>query len=287
MISIRIRGGLGNQLFQYATAYSIAKDRHEDLGLEITSYQTRKWPRYELSKLQIKPDIIINPRFGKSVVDKAFFNKVKSRLSIGLGTNRFKETGEVTSFHPEVLGVKQNTYLNGFFQNEKYFLKYRNDLIEQFRPNFELEFESSNWIKKVGNCESVAVHVRRGDYVKIGCGISMEYYDAAIQFMLQKVNSPRFFVFSDEIEFCEDYFSKYPEIHFEYVNDIPNSDNKDINEFFVMSACKNQIIANSSFSWWGAWLNNNERKKVVAPVVGMWTKEFYPPDWETMNIKDK
>lgn len=287
MISIRIRGGLGNQLFQYATAYSIAKDRHEDLGLEITSYQTREWPRYELPKLKITPDVIINPHFGKSVVDRAFFNKVKSRLSIGLGTNRFKETGEVTSFHPEVLEVERNTYLNGFFQNEKYFLKYRNDLVEQFRPNFELESESSNWIEKVGNCESVAVHVRRGDYIKIGCGISMEYYDAAIQFMLQKVSSPRFFVFSDEIEFCEDYFSKYPEIHFEYVNDIPNSDNKDINEFFVMSACKNQIIANSSFSWWGAWLNNNERKKVVAPVVGMWTKEFYPSDWKAIEIKDK
>ena len=287
MISIRIRGGLGNQLFQYATAYSIARELNEDLGLEIMSYQTRQWPRYELEKLKIQPDAIINPKLGKSMLDKAIFNKIKSHLSIGIGTNRFKETGEVTSFHSEVCNVKRNTYLNGFFQNEKYFLKYREQLLKQFRPNFNLEVESKKWIGKVGEDESVAIHVRRGDYVKIGCGIDMAYYDAAIQIIATKIRNPHFYVFSDEIKFCEEYFSKYSDYQFDYINDIPDSENKDINEFFVMSACKNQIIANSSFSWWGAWLNNNERKKVVAPVVGMWTKEFYPSDWKTIEIKDR
>lgn len=287
MISIRIRGGLGNQLFQYATAYSIAKELNEDLGLEITSYQTREWPRYELEKLKVQPDVIINPKLGKSVADKAIFNKIKSRLSIGIGTNRFKETGEVTSFHPEVCKIERNTYLNGFFQNEKYFLKYRNQLLKQFRPDFNLEYESQEWVRKADEVESVAVHVRRGDYVKIGCGIDMTYYDAAIQIIAAKIKNPHFFVFSDEIEFCEKYFSKYSFYQFEYINNISDSDNKDINEFFIMSACKNQIIANSSFSWWGAWLNNNERKTVVAPVVGMWTKEFYPSDWKTIEIKGK
>lgn len=287
MISIRIRGGLGNQLFQYATAYSIAKELNEDLGLEITSYQTRQWPRYELEKLKIQPDAIINPKIGKSVLDKAIFNKIKSRLSIGIGTNRFKETGEVTSFHSEVCNVKRNTYLNGFFQNEKYFLKYREQLLKQFRPNFNLEAESKKWIGKVGEDESVAIHVRRGDYVKIGCGIDMAYYDTAIQIIATRIRNPHFYVFSDEIKFCEEYFSKYSDYRFDYINDIPDSENKDINEFFVMSACKNQIIANSSFSWWGAWLNNNERKTVVAPVIGMWTKDFYPSDWKTIEIKGK
>lgn len=285
MICIRIRGGLGNQLFQYATAFSIAKRNNENLVLEITSYQTREWPRYELAKLHISPDQVINPRFGKSLFDRAFLNKIKKRWKIGLFTKRFAESGEVTKYHSNVLDIKKNTYLNGFFQNEQYFSDYRDELIRQFTPNIELEEKSIKWINEIYDCKSVAIHVRRGDYIKIGCGIGMDYYDSAIEVIADSVKQPHFFVFSDEIEFCKDYFKKYPQYEFSYIDDIPESENKDINEFFVMSKCRNQIIANSSFSWWAAWLNNNEQKVVVAPVVGMWTKEFYPQGWSTIDIE--
>ena len=285
MIYVRIRGGLGNQLFQYATAFSIARNNKEKLGLEITSYQTGEWPRYELDKLNISPDQIINPRIGKSLFDRAIMNKIKKRWEIGLFTKQFSESGETTIYHSDVLDIKKNTYLNGFFQNEQYFSDYREELIRQFRPKIELEERSIKWINKFHECESVAIHVRRGDYIKIGCGIGMEYYDSAIEVVTNSVKQPRFFTFSDEIEFCKDYFKKYSQYEFIYIDDIPESKNKDINEFFMMSECKNQIIANSSFSWWAAWLNRNEQKVVVAPVVGMWTKDFYPNGWSIINIE--
>lgn len=284
MISIRIRGGLGNQLFQYATAYAVARDKNERLGLEITSYQTRPWPRYELKKIHIKPDTVIAPKFGSDIVHRAIINKIRKRLNIGVFTVRYAETGSVTEYHSEINSIGKNTYLNGFFQNEKYFKKHREDLLEQIRPVSPLESQSQHWIKMMRQCDSVAIHVRRGDYVQIGCGIGMDYYDHAIALIGEKVEKPKFFVFSDDIEYCKEYFAKYENTEFEFVSDIPESDDKDINEFFIMSSCKHQIIANSSFSWWAAWINQNKDKKVIAPVVGMWGESFYPEEWTTIKI---
>lgn len=123
-----------------------------------------------------------------------------------------------------------------------------------------------------GQMESCAVHIRRGDYVNINGCIDMTYYEEAMEVMREKKKGCTFVFFSDDIEWVKQHFSNTENvIFFDEKIDI-----SDLEEFYIMSYCKNQIIANSSFSWWAAYLNAAEDKIVVAPEVEKWSGDFYP-----------
>jgi len=174
----------------------------------------------------------------------------------------------------------KNSDLIGYFQSEKYFKNCKDEIRKYF--TFDDSLIDYNIINPIEN--SCSIHVRRGDYVNLQDYHpfpGMDYYRNAISYMKNKgVNI--FYIFSDDIEWCKENFSYMDEI-------IYVEGNIDIKDLALMSICKNNIIANSSFSWWGAWLNRNENKIVISPSVwfgpskkGVITEDLYCEGWIKM-----
>jgi hypothetical protein len=233
MIISKLQGGLGNQLFQWAYGKSLAVKNNTNLVLDTTFYSNQignTHRNYELNKF---PNFIYqNPDI------------------------EFKETKYIIdNFHYKEFHYDENYnyYLNGFWQSEKYFSNFSDLITEQLKPTFE----TIEKLKKHINAGSVSLHVRRTDYIssngfhpvqKIG------YYDKALEII---GNYDQLLVFSDDINWCKENL-KYKNVLF-----VENQDN--LEDMWLMSLCDHNIIANSSFSWWGAWLNQNKDKIVIAP----------------------
>jgi len=187
----------------------------------------------------------------------------------------------------------KNLIVCGYFQTYKYFADYEDKIKRELSVSTPPSEKNSKMIKELENCESVCVHVRRGDYLLdinsgLGSVCGYEYYDRAIKFMKEKLNSPVFYFFSNdhsEIEWLKANW-KFPDANIKYVD----LDNPDYEELRLMYSCKNFIIANSSFSWWGAYLSQNKNKIVCAP--SKWLNELprelsniLPPDWNIISVE--
>ena len=187
-------------------------------------------------------------------------------------------------YDKEISSVKNNTYISGYWQSEKYFVEYREDLLKLLTPKKKRSKSVNQLYNEMQKCDSIALHVRRGDYVGIGCQLNMAYYDQAISMMKSKYPGEKLilYVFSDDVDFCKHYFS---EKQYSATKDIQlrypqyESDNYTLDDLFLMSHCKHMIMANSSYSWWAAWLNQYKQKTVICPELGMWKGDFYPDDW--------
>ena len=185
------------------------------------------------------------------------------------------------NFSEDMFSVEDNVGLNGYFQSEKYFKHIENDIRSEFQFSKELVNECEGRIKeaKAGGAETiVGVHVRLGDYKNLEHIyvplIKTDYYQKAFQFMDSNITDNKMYIiFSDEIEICQQLF-KGDNVAFAQ-NGTPTKD------MCLMSMCDHNIIANSSFGWWGAWLNNNKDKKVIAPIN--W---FIPEQKEPKDTKD-
>jgi len=182
------------------------------------------------------------------------------------------------------LSEYQNIYLEGWFQSYKYFQDYSSDIKRFFSPNFEFGEETARWIDNVSKNDSIAVHIRRGDYLTyFGASIDLNYYIQSIDIINKKISNGMLYVFSDDINWAKENL-KYKNIIF-----VSSGKMSMLEEFFIMKSCKNQIISNSSFSWWAAWLNDNVDKIVIAPVVksdaGNWSEDNYPESWITIQTE--
>lgn len=241
MIISKISGGLGNQMFQYAAGKALALKLKTNLKLDISGYAEDKFGRhYSLD----------------------IFN-IQATLATPLDC---------------LIGRLFRTYINGYWQNEKYFKNYE----KQVRKDFTFRKKVQNkFIEKIKSSNSVGVHVRRADYVNISrirdavgvCGVP--YYKRAINFMAGKVRNPVFFIFSEQdgLKWAREKLN---------VRDAFMVDGKDYEDLFLMSLCKHNIVANSSFSWWGAWLNKNPEKIVIAPdpwFTNEPEKDIIPSSW--------
>ena len=280
-IIVNLAGGFGNQMFCYALAYAMFKEKKALLFID-TSMQDNGIARdLEILNLNISYDGRVTYPIKKDLFSRALGNKLRKKMALGLITKGYYEKYS-SVYEPQILlfgNDAKTIYYEGNWQSEKYFLKYRKELLQLFIPKNPRNRYIEEIREKMKNSNSVAIHVRRGDYVSIGCNISMDYYDKAIALMVNKIpNNPDFWIFSDDIAFCKEYFKKYENIvNLYYLN--YQSDNYTVDDMYIMSACQNNIIANSSYSWWGAWLNSNENKIVICPQLGMWTGDFYPEKW--------
>jgi len=210
--------------------------------------------------------------FNKWEYSKYFKNNINQDLIISDIRRTFNERG----FHYSPIPYYSGTDLVGYFQSEKYFLDCKDSIKHHFDFIDELR---DNSIKK--DRETCSIHVRRGDYLKFPDHHPVqnkEYYSKSIEYMINR-GVETFYVFSDDIDWCRGFFSNYDNI--KYVHG-----NIDIKDLCLMSICKNNIIANSSFSWWGAWLNNNPNKIVIAPYnwfgpskKDVLTSDLYCPEW--------
>lgn len=279
MVVVRLHGGLGNQMFQYAAGKALSLKRNEQLKIDISMFKTYKLRSYELSVFQsinhksiVMPCIII--RFYKLLA------KICRRIAVVLD-----DKNDLINMNIKT----NNIFLDGYWQSDKFFDAYSSEI----RGDLTLCADILNDIEKtildeINEANSVSVHVRRGDYVtKQGRMVyyecDSEYYSAAQSLINRFSSNPKFYVFSDDIEWVKDnidfkYSCEYVELSKERSSAIT---------MLLMSRCKHNIIANSSFSWWSAWINSNKDKIVVAPkqwfVDGRKTKnQIIPKEWYTI-----
>ncbi|MBR2425700.1 MAG: alpha-1,2-fucosyltransferase [Lentisphaeria bacterium] len=275
MITSRIFGGLGNQMFQYAAGRALSLRTNQPLRLDCRWFAripANNTPRdYELSifkNITYPRGDFLNffkrshyPRFHQ--LCKKYFD-----YEIKLFDHYFEETDNFfeTFRFPE----KRNYNLNGYWQSEKYFDDFKDEIRRDFTfPAFE-ERENIEIQQMAKKYTAVSLHVRRGDYIsKDGTqtileGICSEaYYQNAIKIMTDQVGTFVFVVFSDDIDWVKE---KIP-LPADTVFVDWNTGNNSFRDMQLMSLCSHHIIANSSFSWWGAWLGGNENKIVIAPKM--------------------
>ena len=292
MITVNIIGGLGNQMFQYAFGYAVSKENKTLLKLDISGFNAYKLRKYELNLFRIDQNVQIKFKNGSLLSkvnskENTFFDKAysKSLRFLLKFTDFYFEEKKEFFFEKQVFDRKTDTYYYGYWQNEKYFKKYRDDILRIFCWK-KIHHDAEKYKQKIINRESVSIHIRRGDYVTNintnyihgTCGINY-YKKATIEIKKIKKNV-KFFIFSDDMDWAKDNLNFLDnKVFVELGKAIPDHE-----EMYLMSQCKHNIIANSSFSWWGAWLNQNLAKKVIAPKI--WfnnsklnTDDLIPRSW--------
>lgn len=282
-IFIELTGGLGNQFFGYAFGYALSQKLGAELWLDTSMQDNGRVRELELLNYNVSYDQRVTYVYSPGVFHRGVVNKIRRRRLIGWHTHIYKEK-EVMVYDELVNQISSDTYFKGFWQNQKYFLEYREDLLKMFQPKEKRPESVYKAIESVSRTNSVALHIRRGDYVSIGCDVKMEYYDRALELINKKTEGNfDIFIFSDDIKFCKSYLSKYAGkinmIYPEY-----ESDNRTVDDLLIMSRCKHIIMANSSYSWWAAWLNQNIEKIVICPQTGIWGENFYPENWLKIKV---
>jgi len=271
MVIVNIIGGLGNQMFQYAFGYALARELKTDLVLDVTDFSGYSLHNgFELEKVfdirnesatdkQLRKVFGLGWRQRKRIVlsDRFHFHKFYSSI--------YKEKSH--NFNSDVFDLKEGKYFHGYWQTEKYFLKYADEIKHKFSFLGEMNAVNKEIANKISKENSVSLHVRRGDYISDKknhsihgfCGL--EYYQNAINYIASNVKGPVFYVFSDDVSWVH----KNLKLSFEVVYVDINSGDDSYRDMQLMSMCRHHIIANSSFSWWGGWLGSNASKIVVSP----------------------
>ena len=245
MIIVRLIGGLGNQCFQYAVGRHLSEIHNTEFKIDISEFETYKIHPYSLNCYNIIENFATSE-------DVAKLQYVKE--------NHF-------NFDSEILHLPKMIYLHGYWTSEKYFVNISDIIRRELTVKSPLLGRDKEIAEQITSCESVSVHIRRMDYLpntyteQILEASSLDYYFYAIKSITPNVKKPHFFVFSDDIEWSRENFKLPYQITF--VDH--NGSDKNYEDMRLMSLCKHNIIANSTFSWWGAWLNNNSDKMVFAP----------------------
>jgi len=289
MIISRLIGGLGNQMFQYAAACRLASRHRTNQKLDLTFFkniqQGTTTRRFELDKLNISAKIASK----REIAEMKGEIKSKFHCSSLLHLKKLQKqaispmvfTEQFTYFNEEVLSLSDNVYLDGYWQSEKYFTDIENIIRMEFtvkRKPDSINMQKSQEIIKVN---SVSLHIRRGDYVtdletnQHHGTCSLAYYENAVNILADLTKDPHFFVFSDDPVWAKTNFkTDYPVTFIDH-----NSADKCYEDMRLMCLCRHHIIANSSFSWWGAWLSNNPDKIVIAP-----SRWFVDPERSTVDL---
>jgi len=252
-------GGLGNQMFQYAFGYSLAHSLNVRVNFDDRYYKYNDkrvigLSNFKLSKLS----------FGKFIIPLWFLNLFIFRPYLGRVLGLYLEKN--ISYDHNIFSENRYQYYCGYFQCEKYFSDFRAELLKEFKPIMELNEANKGIESEIKKSVSISLHVRRGDYLtdtlanEVNGTCNIGYYLKSIEMMQNYFPKCRFFIFSDEIDWVKDNI-KIPG------NPIFIDNNKitPVIDIYLMSLCDHNIIANSTFSWWGAWLNQNADKIVIAP----------------------
>ncbi|MBO9676157.1 MAG: alpha-1,2-fucosyltransferase [Sphingobacteriaceae bacterium] len=259
---IKLLGGLGNQMFQYAFYRSLQNNGlkvYADLS-DFEGYPLHNG--YELERifnLSMKTPSKFILNLFRPNQSKWIFRKLKRILNL---KHTYRAEENEFTFDASFLN-NANNYYSGYWQNEGYFLNIADKIRDDFKFPEIKGVENQTVIQQIINNESVAIHVRRGDYLKdplLGNICNLDYYERAILSINSKIKNVQFFVFSDDITWCKQNLKLKNATYIDW-----NEKNNSYIDMQLMSNCKHNIIANSSFSWWGAWLNSNTSKMVIAP----------------------
>lgn len=267
---IKFAGGLGNQMFQYAFYLALRKKHPLSLFLFDTRNSLYCHNGYELSLIF------------KNI------SRIRDRIFYFI-LHHFPSLSTICRQEKELVGLKYDATIyeksgcieyKGFWQTDKYFRSIRKDVLKQFQFDAKLINEHTRGcVEKIIAEESVSLHIRRGDYMhepfRLTC--DKDYYNNAIAYIKSKISNPHFYVFSDDQDYVKSSF-QLDNVTFVDWNHKTDS----WQDMYLMSKCNHNIIANSSFSWWGAWLNTYPNKIVIAPkiwFVGSYNEDIIPADW--------
>lgn len=264
MIIVYLQGGLGNQMFQYAFGKHLSLITGRPLLLDASHFgkiAENETPRsFQLSQWSATHQLCTERdlEFLKHKQNPSIFERILRKINID---KSYYTINDSTAIDLKAIHNADLVFLHGYFQNENYFIENRELISKEFKPAKPIEFPYS----KENN--TVSIHVRRGDYISNDkaaqhhgvCGV--EYFFNAIKTIEEKIDQPKFIFFSDDIEWCKATFSKLSNTIFIE----PRTNSLECDDLYWMSQCAHHIISNSSYSWWGAWLNNSEEKIVIAP----------------------
>lgn len=264
MIIIRVSGGLGNQMFQYAL-YEKMRSLGKDAKLDLSFYETKQTLRkFELDLFDLSYEVA-DRRDCARLGECTYRQRDKLRRKLFGPHKSYYEEDLDKGFQPEIF-EKQEAYLDGYWQCERYFWDIRQQLLKDFSFPDKLSKKGASLLERIENTQSVSVHVRRGDYLNAqnfrvyGNICTEEYYHRAMEQMKKRCKKPVFYLFTNDTEWVRDHLF---EPGMEIIG--PEAEKADYEDMYLMSRCRHNIIANSSFSWWGAWLNEHEDKKVLTP----------------------
>jgi hypothetical protein len=284
MIIIKLSGGIGNQLFQYSLGRRLSIEKGVQLKFDISNYKNSSRP-FKLNNFKIVGEIATADEISNFVspFSNNYVNLIYRFFQKNIITNSNRIYDEkFLNFDSNVLHTSEDVYLSGYWQSYKYF----EDYYSLFQEEFSLVSNPTYLDTKMQNInltgDSVSIHFRRGDYVtnpRIKL-LELEYYYSAVSYLNTQLCNPHYFVFSDDITWVKNNF--YVENKITYIN--PNNYFDECNELLLMSRCSHHIIANSTFSWWGAWLGKDKQKKIIAPKYWYHDRpnfmdDLIPSDW--------
>lgn len=270
MIIAELAGGLANQMIIYAAARALAQHKNVNLKLDLSALAKDTLRTYQMHNLNISAEIasldeIANiRRSSKTKIIENLKSKLRRKFKIKV-PYIYREP--LCGYDNSFWNLPDDVHICGNFISAKYFDQIRDVLIKEFTVKSELSRKTREMCEAINSCESVSIHVRRGDYAanpsttKFHGLVGVEYYSRAFKYIESNVSNPFYFLFSDDLEWARNnIISERPITFVDHVG--PETSYEDMH---MMKNCKHNIVANSGFSYWGAWLNENSRKTVVAP----------------------
>lgn len=278
---MKLSGGLGNQMFQYALGRHLSLLNNTGLILDVSSYSRDKLRKFALDVFRIEARVAHEDDFSDSGNRRKMLRQFLDKLIYS--TKYIKE--RKLRFDDSILKEIGNLHLEGFWASEKYFIGIRNTVRSDFRLK-NTRGVLKNTIDEYKKKQTVSLHVRRADFItnkvthEFHGVLDSDYYRKAMSIIDEKMKKPVYLVFSDDVNWCKKNFRGTHRMV--YVDADWNL--KDYEELAFMSTCRHHIIANSTFSWWGAWLNPNPQKIVIAPEKWLRersadTSDVIPGDW--------
>lgn len=277
---VRISDGLGNQMFQYAFAYALAKKTDVQVlidplfwGTSLRKYQLEEFQVTNTKRLVLKTwDYILGfgPRNGRRFKDRYRQHLIKRKYHL-------IQEKQIMHYDNSMFEQTESVFYMGFWQAPEYFEAYYEELKKEFTRKGSISSEALKYQQLIREDISVALHIRRTDYVRQEGNVTLkfDFYREALEKMQDQLGAFQLFIFTDDKEFVRENFQIREYTLVEGISDL--------DEFELMRQCDNHIIANSTFSWWAAYLGENKGGIVYAPCTGIWSEEFYPKEWNLID----
>jgi hypothetical protein len=287
MVIVRLTGGLGNQMFQYAAAKRLSQTHGVELKLDARRLQGDSYRKFQLGAFNIPEELATEDEIRRIKLGAMFtWLLMPTHLLTGFNFKLPEFYSEKQyAFDPLVMELGNQVYLKGRFHSEKYF----SDITDTIAENYTLRSVSEKARKlenDITSVDSVSIHVRRGDYISNSHNLARygtcddSYYERSVEKALKHSETSKFFIFSDEPDWVSENMP-FPENSVFVTSEGLNGDAE---ELYLMSLCRQHITANSTFSWWGAWLDRKADKAVYTP--GRWflaedldTRDLIPEAW--------
>jgi hypothetical protein len=299
MIVVRLKGGLGNQMFQYALGRTLQHRRKDELRIDVSyllGSSVFDWdvPReYALDVFRIQPAFVYSPRLLSRVPPRQIrypSGWIAGEAETVPRRQTFVHEAEF-GFHPEILDLTApSVYLDGYWQSESYFAEAQEQIRQAFQFRIPLAGPACELAQTISNVNSVSVDVRRGDYVTVESSrntqgfIGEDYYRRGLEWIKANVENPHVFISSDDLPWCREHLNF--DLPTTYLED-EYAGWKFGAKLHLMSLCRHFLISNSTFAWWAAWLAGYEKKLVACP--GRWfcteslsSRDLIPPSWVTL-----